>query len=419
MSSFLKHTLTFLLGISLGISAHALGKILVMVNDLPITETELAERAALVKQYAGPEEHEVARIDLVKSLIMEEIMLQVAQKNGASLDSEEMNQIVEQTIQSGEVPPELAKNKEKLKKRLIIQQMQQSMMSSVNLVVTEEEITEQIKTLADQFEQKSPVRYHIETLVIPTSSSTGWKLPWIPRPKDKVSEAHSTLKLDIARQAAEKAFIESTKAGVSFTQLASARKGQWKVESAWRTEDKLPAAYLSALASLKPGDVAGPFLLQNGFHLIRLQEASGPIVAQARHIVFKQNKHTSSEQIKKRLEDIRQLCLKGQKDFQQQAEQYSEDPATVFRGGDLGWILPGVLDKAFDAPIASLKPGGISLPFKSRDGWHIIQLTHKQFLTPHHPEWKRYVAKKLIKQRKMMEALENIQNELYASAHIE
>ncbi len=43
-------------------------------------------------------------------------------------------------------------------------------------------------------------------------------------------------------------------------------------------------------------------------------------------------------------------------------------------GGDLGWSGPGTFVPEFDKAIADLKPNEISEPFKSRYGWHIVQM---------------------------------------------
>jgi peptidyl-prolyl cis-trans isomerase SurA len=434
MNLVFKCVISVLLGVSLWgavvpvEASQSLDRVVVIVNDVAITEKEVAERVAFQKRYQ-PKEHTFSRDDIVKNLLIEELILQAAQRNGMSLDSKEMNQMVEDIIRSQEVPPELANDKEKLKKQLIIQSIRQGIISNADMETTEEEITEQMHNLPNQFQHISPIRYHLETLLIPLKTTQShslimrWKLfniftRW-RRSHSLSSQQDESQGIEMARQQAEQAFSRA-KQGLSFQQLAAAQKGKGllKIEDIWRAADKLPAAYLNALAQLKPGEVAGPFQFYNGFHLIRLKEASGPTVMKARHLLLKLGKD-DPEIIRQRLETIRQSCLRGDSDFQQQAEQYSEDPNTVFKGGDLGWILPGTLDRAFEESLEPLKPGQISPPFKTADGWHIIQLVQKEFLTKDHPEWKRYIARRLIAQRKGIESIENMQKELYASAHIQ
>jgi peptidyl-prolyl cis-trans isomerase C len=62
------------------------------------------------------------------------------------------------------------------------------------------------------------------------------------------------------------------------------------------------------------------------------------------------------------------------KDFAALAEERSADDSKS-RGGDLGWISPGHLPKAFTDSVSSLKPGQyIKQPVQTPFGWHIIKL---------------------------------------------
>jgi foldase protein PrsA len=66
--------------------------------------------------------------------------------------------------------------------------------------------------------------------------------------------------------------------------------------------------------------------------------------------------------------------LKGGKDFAAEAEQYSTDPQSKAKGGDLGTFKRGQMVPAFDKAAFSLPIGQISAPVKSPFGYHIIQV---------------------------------------------
>ena len=66
--------------------------------------------------------------------------------------------------------------------------------------------------------------------------------------------------------------------------------------------------------------------------------------------------------------------LKSGKDFAAEAKQYSIDPGSKDKGGDLGTFRRGQMVPAFDKAAFSLPVGQISQPVKSPFGYHIIQV---------------------------------------------
>lgn len=87
---------------------------------------------------------------------------------------------------------------------------------------------------------------------------------------------------------------------------------------------------------------------------------------QARHIIV-EDEETILE-VKERLD-------KGE-DFAELAKEYSID-GTKNRGGDLGGIYKGdpQLDQDFQDVVFELEENEISEPFKTKFGWHIVQVT--------------------------------------------
>jgi foldase protein PrsA len=70
--------------------------------------------------------------------------------------------------------------------------------------------------------------------------------------------------------------------------------------------------------------------------------------------------------------------LKAGKDFSAEAKQYSMDPGSKDKGGELGWVRHGQMVPTFDQAAFSLPVGKISAPVKSPFGYHIIQVEEKQ-----------------------------------------
>ncbi|HBE40165.1 MAG TPA: peptidylprolyl isomerase [Bacteroidales bacterium] len=76
---------------------------------------------------------------------------------------------------------------------------------------------------------------------------------------------------------------------------------------------------------------------------------------------------------RQRLLDIRGRILAGQS-FSSLAIMYSEDPGTAPRGGELGYMLRGELEKPYADEAFSLTKNTVSRIIETRFGFHIIQV---------------------------------------------
>lgn len=84
------------------------------------------------------------------------------------------------------------------------------------------------------------------------------------------------------------------------------------------------------------------------------------------------------ELARQKIKDLKARADKGE-DFATLASLYSEDPGSVDKGGELGFVNRGELDPAFEAAAFSLKtPGQISDVVESQYGFHIIQLIERR-----------------------------------------
>lgn len=70
--------------------------------------------------------------------------------------------------------------------------------------------------------------------------------------------------------------------------------------------------------------------------------------------------------------------LKSGKDFAAEAKQYSTDPGSRDKGGELGWFRKGQMVPAFEQYAFSAPIGKISPPVKSPFGYHVIQVEERK-----------------------------------------
>ncbi|PGM91026.1 peptidylprolyl isomerase PrsA [Bacillus cereus] len=84
--------------------------------------------------------------------------------------------------------------------------------------------------------------------------------------------------------------------------------------------------------------------------------------------------------------------------FEELAKQESQDLVSRDNGGDLGYFGAGKMTPEFEKAAYKLKPGQISNPVKSPNGYHIIKLTDKKDLQPY-DEVKDSIRKDLEEER--------------------
>jgi parvulin-like peptidyl-prolyl isomerase len=76
-------------------------------------------------------------------------------------------------------------------------------------------------------------------------------------------------------------------------------------------------------------------------------------------------------------DSLYKVLLAGE-DFAQIARQFSQDPGSVSKGGDLGYFGKGRMVKSFEDACWATPVGEISKPILSNYGWHIVKITDKR-----------------------------------------
>lgn len=108
----------------------------------------------------------------------------------------------------------------------------------------------------------------------------------------------------------------------------------------------------------------------------------------ASHILVKDEK--TAKEIKEK--------LNNGEDFAALAKQYSVDPGSKEKGGELPEFGPGKMDLKFEEAAYKLEVGQVSDPVQSSFGYHIIKVTEKKELKSYEEE-KENIRKELETQR--------------------
>ncbi len=221
--------------------------------------------------------------------------------------------------------------------------------------------------------------------------------------------------------------LQKLKAGVDFSQVAAefsdaadASKGGI-IE--WRPISQMGPTFAEMLAPLQPGELTSIVQSPSGFHIFKLlgrrvQEVQTVIIDQthARHILIKINELTSENEAKLKISQIKERLDQGEQ-FEELARLYSEDTSAA-SGGDLGWLSPGDTVAVFEQTMNKLLPGQISEPVQSQFGWHLIQVIERRTQDVS-LDRRRQAARQAIRTRKADVVIQEWLRQLRDQAYVE
>jgi peptidyl-prolyl cis-trans isomerase SurA len=153
--------------------------------------------------------------------------------------------------------------------------------------------------------------------------------------------------------------------------------------------------------------------------LIERRKAGAVAVEQthARHILLRPSAQLPQDAALARLAEFRREILSGAKTFEQLARANSED-ASASLGGDLGWVSPGAFVPEFEKAMNALPIDGISEPFISRFGVHLVQvLGRREVMLDAKQE--RVQARNVLREQKFRQAYADWIRDLRARAYVD
>ncbi|MDR3218943.1 MAG: peptidylprolyl isomerase [Dysgonamonadaceae bacterium] len=168
------------------------------------------------------------------------------------------------------------------------------------------------------------------------------------------------------------------KLAAEFSDDTGSKKGERPGYLGWYSGLGL-APSLEDIAFTTPAGKIGTLARSSfGYHIIKVlnkKENTGQV--NAAHILIECPADADSIQVEKAsktIYDIYDRLIRGE-DFAKVAKTDSNDPGTASQGGDLGWFSPVNMIPEFQKVFNDLKnPGDISIPFKTKFGYHIVKL---------------------------------------------
>jgi len=362
-------------------NAVSLDRVVAIVDKDVVLESELNDRKAsilerLQGQYQQLPPEDILNKQILDQLILERIELAMAERYEIKVDEPEIDEAIGRILQKNQIT--LAQLEADLKRQgltldglrkqmrneLTISHLQQGIVNS-RIKVTDQDINNFLASSDGKY-ATSP-DFHIGHILIAVPSSAD---------ADTIAAAE--------KQAND--IYQKLQSGSEFSQMAITYSNDQAAlqggDIGWRKLAQLPELFGNQMASLAVGQVSKPFRSGAGFHILKNIEQRGggeQLVEQthARHILIKTSEIMDDAQARQKLLDIKARIEKGE-DFAKLARENSEDTGSMLSGGDLGWSTPGMFVPEFEEAMRNTSIGGITRPFKSQFGWHILQVLERR-----------------------------------------
>ncbi|MCA6064234.1 peptidylprolyl isomerase [Thalassolituus marinus] len=354
-------------------------QVVAVVDDDIIMASELDARMQLLRQQSAGQampDNATLRDQVLERMILESIQLQMADRGGIRITDAQLNDALgriaaqnnmnlaqfRQTMEAEGVS--FAQARDQIANEMRISRVQRFQVGE-RIQITDQDVD---YFLASELgKMASAAEYNLGHILIavPSDASPG----------------------DL-QKAAKKAddIVARLRNGDDFRKMAMAESsGRTALnggELGWRKEAQLPGIFAPVVPALKVGGVSDPIKSPSGYHIVKLLEKRGgntQMVTQTktRHILIRTNELRDDAAAEALINDLYQRVQAGG-DFTALAKEFSDDPGSGASGGDLGWVNPGDMVPEFDSTMADTAAGGISAPFRSQFGWHILQVEERR-----------------------------------------
>ncbi|MCZ4305104.1 peptidylprolyl isomerase [Zoogloeaceae bacterium G21618-S1] len=385
-------------------------RIVAVVNNDAITESSLAERTEQIKRQFGRQggqlpPDEVLRKQVLERLVVERAQLQLAGETGLRIDDTALGGAIDRIASSNKLSAaqfraalekdgvDWSEFRENIRQEMLIARLREREVDA-RVVVTDAEIDNFLKNSPDAADSRE---YDLSHILL--------RAPEGPSPEQLNALGQKAESIRARALAGE----DFAKLAAEFSNAPDALQGG---ALGWRPTSSVPALFIEALQSLKPGEVSPVMRSPAGFHLVKVNDIRGAkatdVVAvqqtQVSHILVKTSEVVSDTDARLRLETLRTRILNGE-DFAALARANSADLSAA-KGGEIGWVYPGDTVPEFERAMDALKVGELSAPVKSPFGWHLIRVDARRTQDVSE-ERKRAVARNTLRQRKADEAYED------------
>jgi peptidyl-prolyl cis-trans isomerase SurA len=386
-----------------------LDRIAVIVDDGVLMESQIDfALSEIIKRYDQQNipkpSMEILKEQTIEKLIIDELQLQMAERAGIRVSDTELNDTIARIASSNGMTLEQFISylstegesydvlRENVKKEMTIQRIQRGRVGSM-INITDKEFDAFLAT--DESLKELEPELQVRQILV--------------KSLDKAEE-----------------IITSIEDGSDFSELAkefsiSSNASKGGIMN-WRKISDMPTLYAEALGDLDVGQNSSPLESGAGFHILKVEDKRGDFVKYedqwlVRHILLMPSEIRTLEETEQELIDIRNRLLDGE-NFGDLAKEYSEDPGSALKGGELEWMGKGITAAEFEKTFTTLEIGIISEVFETEFGFHFLEVLEKRNkdMTKDAIENRAF---NILYSRKYDEELENSLRSMRAEAFVE
>jgi peptidyl-prolyl cis-trans isomerase SurA len=386
-----------------------LDRIAVIVDDGILMESQIDfALEEIVKRYDAQNIPKpaisVLREQTIEKLVVEELQLQMAERAGVRISDAELNSTVARIASNNGMSLEdfilyldgegesYQRLRDNIKKEMTVQRVQRGRVgSSIN--ITDKEFEAFLAT-DESLKQLEP-ELLIRQILVKTSNEANKVLEKINNSFDFETLARE---LSISSNALEGGLMN------------------------WRKKSDMPSLFAEGLEGVDVGQVSPPLKSGAGYHILKVEEKRGDFVKYedqwlVRHILLMPSEIRSEEASELELIDIRNRVINGE-DFSLLAKEFSEDPGSAQKGGELDWMGKGITAAEFEATFTKIEEGVVSEVFQTEFGFHFLELLSQRNkdMTNEAIENRAF---NILYSRKYDEELENTLRSMRAEAFVE
>ena len=426
--TFARGLLVIGLGLALTIGAGSvsaqrvfLDRIVALVDEGVVLQSELNRRIVEIRENAAransalPEPEQLSN-EVLDSLILENIQMQLAERVSIRFNDDEINRILGTMAENNNMSFDeyldvlneagvYLLTREQVRKQMTMQELQRGMVNR-RIQITEQEIDNFLNSEMGR-EIMAP-DYLVEHMLIPVGGEET-----VAAKQEKLRYA-----ADLLARINEGENFAAVRAAASQARLFEVNA----TEFGWLKAEALPNLFREIVEGMEIGDAEGPIEAGNGFHLIQLANKAGgaeQMVKQTnfRHIMLTPNEIRDEQQTEDAIREFRQQIVDGE-EFATLARQNSDDDTSVVAGGDMDWINEGQLPLDMEAVIDSLEIENLSEPFRTANGWHIAEVIERR-VADLSTIYSRNQAERSLRNRKFDLELQNWLIEIREEAFVE
>lgn len=399
-----------------------LDRIAAIVDEDVILQSELDRAVINVRsQYAGRENQlppaDVLQRQVLERLVLVKLQVSRAEGSGIKVSDDELNRAIASIAQQNGTSVDGLRQKlaadglsygdfrRSVREEITVQRLRQSFAQS-RISVSEGEVDAAMAQQAGNGTQ-----YHLAHILV-----------GVPEGATAAQIATGQQKIDGVKSLIDKGELDFSAAAVRYSDSPNALEGG---DLGWRAADEIPNAFAQLIKDMQPGQVVGPLRGPSGFQLLKLVEVrtgSGNASSQmateyhARHILVRVNENQSDAAAKAKIDTLR-ARIEGGADFQAVAKESSEDANSRGQGGDLGWFPADAFGPDFGRQVTTLNDGGLSQPFRTEAGWHVVQLVGRRE-TDVGNENQRAQVRETIGRRKLEDEYNRFLQEMRGEAYV-